>query len=53
MLQYLGLKQVEQGIIKKEYFNLHRNPYTLVGGFAVLNLEDKRKGNSTQCSLLF
>lgn len=40
---YLGPKQVEQGIFKKEYYTLHRNPHTfnLRGGLKILNLEDK------------
>jgi glycosyltransferase involved in cell wall biosynthesis len=39
--QHLGSKQVEQGIFKTEYFTLHRNPHTLVGGLGIVNLEDK------------
>lgn len=40
---YLGPKQVEQGIFKKKYFTLHRNPhaFTLRGGLKISNLEDK------------
>lgn len=38
---HLGPKQVEQGVFKKEYFTLHRNPHTLIGGLKILNLEDK------------
>jgi len=38
---HLGPKQVEQGVFKKEYFTLHRNPHALFGGLRILNLEDK------------
>ena len=38
---HLGPKQVEQGIFKNEFFTLHRNPHTLIGGLGILNLEDK------------
>ncbi len=41
--RYLGPKQVEQGIFKKEYYTLHRNSHSFTwrGGLKILNLEDK------------
>jgi glycosyltransferase involved in cell wall biosynthesis len=42
-LQHLGPKQVEQGIFKRKYFTLHRNPHTLIRGLGIENIEDKIK----------
>lgn len=42
-LHHLGPRQVEQGIFKKEYYTLHRNPHTLIDGLGIANIEDKIK----------
>jgi glycosyltransferase involved in cell wall biosynthesis len=38
---YLGPKQVKIGIFEKEFFHLHRNPHTLIGGLGIMGLENK------------
>lgn len=39
--KHLGPRQVEQGVFKREYFTLHRNPHTLDGGLRIIDLESK------------
>ena len=39
--KHLGPKQVAQGIFKKDFFTLHRNPHSLINGLGIANLEEK------------
>ena len=40
-LDHLGPKQVQQGVFRKDFFTLHRNPHTLSGDLGIMGLEDK------------
>ncbi len=42
-LDYLGPKQVEQGVFKKEWYTLHRCPHHFNYGLGIANLEEKIK----------